>query len=234
MTPSELFCRIINKGNARIKLLGDSITHGRGGTGFKQDGEPIVEDFRRNPNGNCWAKQFSELMAARYGAVVVNNACTGTKIEFVIEHFDTLVDKEDDLVICAIGTNNRHQLKSEVERLTREEMADRFYSNILTLHSKFKSIGIPVIFVANIPATAENEAGKSHLWRILHMKDICELYKLASIESNFPLIPLYDRMNEYLSRTKIPLEQLLPDGLHPSDEGHAVMLELMLDELGQK
>ena len=234
MTPSELFCRIINKGNARIKLLGDSITHGRGGTGFKQDGEPIVEDFRRNPNGNCWAKQFSELMAARYGAVVVNNACTGTKIEFVIEHFDTLVDKEDDLVICAIGTNNRGQLKSEGVRLTREEMADRFYSNILTLHSKFKSIGIPVIFVANIPATAENEAGKSHLWRILHMKDICELYKLASIESNFPLIPLYDRMNEYLSRTKIPLEQLLPDGLHPSDEGHAVMLELMLDELGQK
>ena len=33
-----------------VKLLGDSITHGAGGTGYKQEGDPIVEHFRRNPN----------------------------------------------------------------------------------------------------------------------------------------------------------------------------------------
>ena len=32
----------------QIKLLGDSITHGAGGTGFKQDGEPIVEEFYKS------------------------------------------------------------------------------------------------------------------------------------------------------------------------------------------
>ena len=31
----------------RIKLLGDSITHGVGGDGFVQDGEHIVNEFSR-------------------------------------------------------------------------------------------------------------------------------------------------------------------------------------------
>ena len=46
----------------RIKLLGDSITHGVGGTGFCQDGEPIVQNFARNPNGFCWAKLLKEYL----------------------------------------------------------------------------------------------------------------------------------------------------------------------------
>ena len=109
MTARQTFEIVKNKTNPRIKLLGDSITHGVGGDGFKQDGEPIVGEFRRNPLGYCWAKNFAAVMAERYGAAVINNACTGTNIEFVIENFDTLVDPCDDLVICTIGTNNRHQ-----------------------------------------------------------------------------------------------------------------------------
>ena len=34
----------------RIKLLGDSITHDVGGTGFKQDGEFIVTKFTNRNN----------------------------------------------------------------------------------------------------------------------------------------------------------------------------------------
>ena len=33
------------KAGARIKLLGDSITHGVGGDGFSQNGEHIVAEF---------------------------------------------------------------------------------------------------------------------------------------------------------------------------------------------
>ena len=44
----------------QIKLLGDSITHGVGGSGFEQNGEPIVAGFARNPHGFCWAKLFKE------------------------------------------------------------------------------------------------------------------------------------------------------------------------------
>ena len=38
---------------AKIKLLGDSITHGVGGTGYCTNGEVIVDNYARNPNGYC-------------------------------------------------------------------------------------------------------------------------------------------------------------------------------------
>ena len=49
---SKLISRVIlSDHTVRIKLLGDSITHGVGGTGFAQDGGLIAEGFRRNTNG---------------------------------------------------------------------------------------------------------------------------------------------------------------------------------------
>ncbi len=233
MTARQVFEKIKNKTTPRIKLLGDSITHGVGGDGFLQDGEPIVDEFRRNPRGYCWAKSFTALMAERYGAAVINNACTGTNIEFVIKNFDKLVDRCDDLVICTIGTNNRHQYKKTGEKRSRADMLDTFYSNILALDAKFRALGVPVIFVANIPATAENEKDKEDYWRILHMKDIADLYKLASVECSFPLISLYDAMNEYLRREGKKLEEYLPDGLHPNNAGYDIMFKLILDALGE-
>ena len=87
---TEIFLSAAKSG-ARIKLLGDSITHGVGGAGFMQDGEHIVAEFSRNKNGFCWAKLFREYLLEKYGCEVVNNACTGTNIQFVIENFETLV-----------------------------------------------------------------------------------------------------------------------------------------------
>ena len=110
----------------RIKLLGDSITHGEGGEGFCQNGEHIVGDFYRNPDGYCWAGLFKKYMEEHFDCTVINNACTGTKIQFILEHFDTLVDREDDIVICAIGTNNRHQYFNDGPKHTRREHMELF------------------------------------------------------------------------------------------------------------
>ena len=106
-----------SKENVKIKLLGDSITHGVGGTGFEQDGQRITDGFARNPNGYCWAKLFKEYMEKKYNCTVINNACTGTNIQFIIERFDELV-KDDDLVICTIGTNNRHRYAKDGSKPT--------------------------------------------------------------------------------------------------------------------
>lgn len=67
----------------QIKLLGDSITHGVGGSGFCQDGERIIEGYARNTKGFCWAKLFKEYLEERYNCQVVNSACSGTNIEFM-------------------------------------------------------------------------------------------------------------------------------------------------------
>ena len=101
---AKIFSKVIlSDRTIHIKLLGDSITHGVGGTGFEQTGEPIVPGWSRNPDGYCWAKQFKEYMEAQFNCTVTNNACTGTKIEFILANFDTLVDAEDDIIICTIS-----------------------------------------------------------------------------------------------------------------------------------
>lgn len=215
-----------------IKLLGDSITHGVGGTGFVQDGEPIVANFARNPNGYCWAKLLKDYLESNYDCMVNNNGCTGTRIEFVIEHFDTLVSEEDNLVICMIGTNNRHQRYDEPPMRTPDEQRSRFYENIKVLYQKFLDAGKQVIFMANIPASEANEQDGAEYKRLIHMVDINALYEKASLEFGFPMVSLYRRFSEYCDQNKIELDTLLADGLHPNDRGYDVMYHLLKKEFG--
>ena len=223
---------ILPEAPMRIKLLGDSITHGVGGTGFQQNGEPITAGFARNPDGYCFANLFRDHMEKQYGCQVINNACTGTTIEFILQHFDALVDSSDDLVICTIGTNNRHQPHSTGPRRSRREQLERVYGFITQLQQKFTDGGKDIIFMANIPASAKNERDGEAYWRIIHMNDIHDLYVKASSEFGFPLIELYTLFLDYCRDHRLRVEDLLKDGLHPNDAGYTVMYHLILKELG--
>lgn len=223
---------ILAESTVHIKLLGDSITHGVGGTGFEQNGEPIVKGFFRNKDGYCWAKLFKEYMESQYDCIVTNNACTGTTIEFIIDNFEQLVDVNDDIVICTIGTNNRHQYFENVPKHTKREHMEIFYNNILKLYDKFKKADKDVIFVANIPASANNEKDGENFWRLFHMNDVNDIYMKASSVCSFPFVSMYLLFLEYCELKGITVDSLLSDGLHPNDKGYDVMLKLMLKALG--
>ena len=230
---AKVFSKVIlPERKIRIKLLGDSITHGFGGTGFKQDGDFIVTKYHRNPNGYCWAKLFKDYMEANFDCEVVNNGCSGTTVGFITEHFDELVDPQDDIILCTIGTNNRHQRFDAGPKRTRREQLERVYGFITQLQQKFKDAGKDVIFMANIPASAKNERDGKDYWRILHMNDIHDLYVKASLEFGFPLIELYTLFLDYCRDHGLQVDDLLADGLHPNDAGYEVMYRLILKELG--
>lgn len=231
--PYEVFNKVLSsKENIRIKLLGDSITQGLGGVGFEQDGEPIVAGFARNPNGYCWANLFTKYMKEKYSAEVVNNACTGTDIQFIIKHFDTLVEESDDIIICAIGTNNRNYYHGQwVHTPTREEYGEAFYNYILELNDMLKAKGKEVIFVANTPVRPRMEADGPTWIMLLHMDDINAIYKKAAEKAGFSLISLYERFNEYCDQNNVDPEPLYWDGGHPSDLGYDVIFKLMVEEL---
>ena len=214
-----------------IKLLGDSITHGVGGTGFEQDGELIVEGFKRNPNGFCWAKLFTDYVKEKYNSSVANNGCTGTDLDFVINNFNTLVDEKDDFIICTIGTNNRHVYMCEGEKLSPEELGKQVYQMILKLNELLKNSGKGYIFIANIPAAPENEIDGENYWRILHMCDISAIYKKAQQKAGFTFISMYDKFSDYLKQNGIELDSVLCDGIHPNDEGYKIMFNLLTKEL---
>lgn len=212
-----------------IKLLGDSITHGVGGTGFEQDGEPIVEEFARNPNGYCWANMFKSYMEEHYNCTVTNNACTGTRIEFILRNFETLVDEEDDLIICMIGTNNRHQAVWDKTVYTPSEFVEKFYQNIKILYQKLQDAGKTVIFMANIPAS---EANENEQRKVFHMEDVHNLYAKASLECGFAFVSLYQLFYAYLTEQGLKVEEFLEDTLHPNDAGYEVMYSLLMEEFG--
>ena len=218
---------IFSNKKVRIKLLGDSITHGEGGSGFNQDGEHIIGDYFRNKAGYCWANLFKKHMETQYNCIVENNACTGTKIEFIIDNFETLVSDDDDIVFCAIGTNNRHQCFCDGEKRNKDDYMSEFYNNILTLNTMFKESNKTVVFIANIPASNKNEQDGNDYWRIFHMNDVCDLYKKASEEAGFNFINLYEAFNKYCTDHGISVDSLLADGLHPNDKGHTIIFDLI-------
>lgn len=222
------------EGTTHIKLLGDSITHGVGGTGFAQNGAPIAGGFSRNPDGYCWAKRFKDELESRFDCEVVNNGCTGTKIEFIIEHFDTLVDETDDFILCTIGTNNRNKYFATGEKPTKEAYMAEFYANILKLWEMLKAAGKgdKVVFAANIPAADIKECDGTTFWRVFHMWDVNEMYRRAAAERDFPLISLYELFGEYCKKNGLMLESLLTDGLHPNDKGYDVMYSIICREFG--
>ena len=216
----------------KIKFLGDSITHGVGGSGFNQNGELICEDFRRNPDGYCWANKLKNYLEKNYPCKIVNNACTGTDINFILDHYNELVSKEDEIVLCNIGTNNRHQYYTDGPMHTALEHKQAFYKNIVKLYRKLKEDGKDVVFIANIPACLENEENGPDYARLFHMWDVCDIYTKASCEEGFALIRLHELFLDDCEKRGIDYNTLLRDGLHPNDAGYDVMFRLILKEIG--
>ena len=232
-TISSIVQRIVlSDKTIRIKLLGDSITHGVGGTGFAQDGDAIACNFYRNKSGYCWAKMFAEHMQSMYHCEVVNNACTGTTIEYILNNFDALVDDNDDIIMSAIGTNNRHQYKNCPPINTKEEHMQKFYDNLITLHERIKACGKDVIFICNIPASAENEKDGEDYYRLFHMCDLNALYLKAACNLKIEYVSLYDLLFSYCREKGITVDSLLSDGLHPNDSGHLAVFKLIIMALG--
>lgn len=234
---AKLFSQVILADKpVRIKLLGDSITHGHSGTGYAQNGEKFIEGFARNPDGYCWANLMRDFLAEQYGCQVINNGCSGTSTTFIIEHFDTLVDYEDDIVICTIGTNDRAQYKKDGPKPTRQAHMAKIYGHMEQLADKFQKAGKPVIFVANIPAVLETEestfSSGLDFWRSVHMNDIHDLWVKLCCQRDLPLVDLYTAMNDYCETRNVALNDLLKDGLHPNDRGYEVMFRLLMKELG--
>ena len=229
----EIFEKVkASRKTVHIKLLGDSITHGVGNSDFKQNGAHIVGEFYRNPYGYCWAKRFKEHMEAHYNCTVTNNACTGTKIQFVLEHFDELIDEKDDVVICTIGTNNRHRYFKDGPEPEVEAWKEEFYQYVLQLNQRFLDSGKDYVLIVNIPASAENEKSGADFWRVIHMNDIRDIYARAAAEKGFPFVSLYDLFGDYCKNNNVELNSLLADGLHPNDRGFDVMFEILTETFG--
>lgn len=205
----------------KIKLIGDSITHGYGGTGYAQDGEQIITNGRWNVNtkGYCWANLLKKDLESRFNCTVTNFGCSGVASPDLVSGITDLIKDDDDVVICQIGTNNRGD--GDIQRF--EYLA----GDLEFIYQYCQSRNIKFIPMIAPPASQKNESAKSQ-----HMEDVAHVISAFAQKHNLDYINNFRNLSEYCELKDIAIDTLLMDGLHPSDRGYELMYRHITRELG--
>ena len=212
----------------RIKILGDSITHGVGGTGFAQDGDLILslyngtQKWNVNTSGHCWANSLRDYLQSKYNCIVKNYGMTGAVVSFLTQGLDLgeLIDVNDDIIILQIGTNNRNGNVGQTKEAFRIQL-DVLVKRIL-------SMGKEVILMSSIPTSISNETDSKNF----HMEDVDNSIMAVAELNNMEYISNYKNFIQYCKDANITVDSLLADGLHPNDAGYDVMFYLICNALG--
>lgn len=222
---SKVFADLVQKEKSKktLKLIGDSITHGMGGTGYAEDGDLIMSDYKDwhvNTKGYCWANLVKRFVQTKFPSIeVINYGCSGINTHDVKNHIKDLVKETDDLVICTIGTNDRDD--GSIEKTS---------NNLGAIVSAVRGMGIPIILGVPSPAAYQDETKRSPL----HMEDIVFSVKRVADIFDMDYIDFYDEMIKYCDYKSISVADLLSssDGLHPNDTGYKVMFNIAMRSLG--
>ena len=212
-------------GNTRVKLIGDSITAGVGGSGYDVSasggGVLLWNNRYTNVKGTCWANSLKDYWENKYGCTVLNYGYSGIKSQDILDHMSTLVEDEDDIVVCMIGTNDRNE---EYEG----ELSD-FIGRMQQIIDTVQSMGKKIVVMANIPASVSNEVDTP---RKFHMEDVDNAISYAASTRNMDYVSVYKLFVNYCNTNNVEIDSLLGDGLHPNDDGYAVMFDLISNALG--
>ena len=225
-TVKSVFAKTLKKPSFQVKLLGDSITAGVGGTGYNQDGDFIVNtngrDYHVNVGGYCWANNLKDFLEEKFSCAVKNWGCSGIASRHIAQNLSTFIEDSDDLIIMQIGTNDRIDIG--------DNSTETLYNNLLTIANYVREQGKEIIFMSSIPATVANE--NTDFVRRFHMEDVDHVVFLAADEIGMDYISNYKGFMNYCDLKDTDIDTLIPDGVHPNDAGYDVMLKNIANELG--
>lgn len=215
----------------QIKILGDSITHGVGGSGFAQDGATIpntTNDFKVNTSGYCWANIFKDYINSKYGNVVYNYGTRGIRSNDMVRQIEAkngYVSSYDKLLIVMIGTNNKWATTSD----TLEDLKNDLQWIIDWCDDNNKKL---ILISAPMSSVAYDTQYSDGTMVKFHNEDIDHIYKEVTYKNNMDYIPMYQRMVEYCDLKDINIDTIFDDGLHPNDKGYYIMYKILMRELG--
>lgn len=217
----------------QIKLIGDSITAGFGGTGYDASeaggGEHIYDSYYSNIHGHCWANSLKTYFESMFNCVVKNWGTTGRDSTNIYQHLSDLIEADDDIVICSIGTNDRRDVDDNYDTGWGAPKTTRLIQdNLQGIYTYCKRNGKEIIFISPIPATDTSESGKA-----LHCNQIDFAFYQFANANKMEYISMYKLLLEYCSNHGITLASILDgSGLHPTDTGYDIMFYLISNALG--
>lgn len=186
-------------------------------------GDSITEGYYDNEK-NGWVNRLKTIFV---DDEIYNLGVSGNSTEDLLKRFDAdIKDKNPEMIIFAIGTNDSVYLPSEKRNYVD---FDKFKENLKILIEKSKQFTNGIIFVGLTPV--DESLTKPIPWEIeIHytneeitkynnaIKQICESEKLKFIDifSDF-------EKNNY--------KEMLSDGLHPNERGHEWMANKIAQEI---
>lgn len=221
----NLLAEIVNNA-PQIKLIGDSITQGVGGTGFAQDGDLIFSDgvsntWNVNTSGYCWANLFKTHVEAISDATVKNWGCRGISCMdvLVLDMLPTLIEDDDDIVIVMLGTNDRTDTQVPAEN------ADLMYQmNLKAICDYIIGQGKKLILISPIPATPEGDSVSGVHFDSNTVNMVCTS---VANQVGCEYFNLSKELVNWILSTNGSYNTLYSDTLHPSDKGYELMYYLI-------
>lgn len=204
--------------NLTVNFLGDSITEGYGTTAQDKVFHQIIKE------------KYNMKFAYNYGlggtriARQIVPSKESTKYDLTFELRSEIMDQNADAIVVFGGTNDYGHGDAPFGTLDSEDkytFCGAVNSLIKTLKQNFpqaKLIFMTPIHRANEaqPAMPDSKKLEDYVNAIL---TICKNHKVAVIDL-FQINPLDPADKE-----------VVPDGLHPNDRGHAIMAQVIAEEL---
>lgn len=211
-----------------IVLMGDSITEGYSATGMESAGSS--HPVPTWANYDSWAGLFNSYITSNFPNVTVTNrGYSGQVSAYGATNVSTWVTNSKQIVLVMYGTNNR----------TSQANMDSLAGDYTTILNRCEAVGAKMVPMCCIPTTTFNQniSGKY----VGTMEQVHEILSNWASEKGYELLDLYSMMMTYIDNDLDNLESmgLIYVGsndnnlhIHPSDAGHAVMYNFIINRLG--
>jgi len=200
-------------------------------------GDSITQGFWDTEGG--WVQRlWSELDEAKVSSEseryeMYNLGVSGDTTEDILHRFEfelkARLDEDDkQIVLFAVGVNDSQYLIQEKQ--LRFSVAD-YQKNLEALVDKAKKLNAHVVIVGLAPIDQMKVDpmpwADDRSYRTEYIEQFNEVAKKVAENTNCLFIDLYGPLQEQR------FAQYLPDGVHPNDEGHQKMYELIKGGLRQ-
>ncbi|MDO4927134.1 MAG: SGNH/GDSL hydrolase family protein [Turicibacter sp.] len=112
--------------------------------------------FRRQLGKKCWASLLETYMKENDPSYhVVNNGCSGINSTQLRAHLTELIEKDDDVILLMIGTNNRKLPNGMIV----------LFHDLIDIMKRLKAMNKKVILMMANPVTSEDDHYVNRLFK---------------------------------------------------------------------
>ena len=152
-----------------------------------------------------------------------NWGVSGWRTENIIENIDNLMEGNETIVLCLIGSNDRSAHNGAT---FESELAQ----NMRYIYMQLCDKGAKPVILSSAPASIENETTFAD--RIMHKEDVDTAARMAAATFGYEHISVYNHVLDYCLYTGTEIDALLADGVHPNDAGYDVAFNYILKKIG--